>query len=120
MSVSSEHRFATIFSLCLVIGFSTSQLRAQTAQHEITFEATWHSSTHPYPNGAHFHAHRSHAQWRRGIFWRAGGMATPGIERMAEAGSVSPLIKNELGCRRQRIHHFRWGLEFTGQHVVHI
>jgi hypothetical protein len=59
----------------------------------VTFEATWHASTHPtdFPSNAHFSGlvggtHRSSVS-----FWQAGGLATEGIRLMAERGRQTPL-----------------------------
>lgn len=66
---------------------------APTARYRVTFEATWHAATHPtdFPSNAHFSGliggtHRSTV-----TFWQAGGLATEGIQLMAERGRQTPL-----------------------------
>lgn len=63
------------------------------ARYRMTFVASWSESTHPddFPDNPHFSpligaTHRSGA-----AFWMPRGLASPGMENMAEAGSVSPL-----------------------------
>ena len=60
------------------------------ATYRVTFDAAWSSSSHPgaFPGGAHFSpligaTHSSALQ-----LWSAGGMASNGIESMAETGST--------------------------------
>jgi Spondin_N len=65
--------------------------------YRVTFASTWSAQTHPegFPASAHYsglHGATHHAGWS---LWRAGGTATPGIERMAERGKSSPL-KEEI------------------------
>jgi hypothetical protein len=66
---------------------------APTARYRVTFEATWSASSHPtdFPSNAHFSGliggtHRSTVS-----FWQAGGVATEGIQLMAERGRQTPL-----------------------------
>ena len=63
------------------------------ARYHVRFEATWSAQTHPnaYPSGAHFSpligaTHNSEAD-----FWEKAGLASLGIERMAEQGSTQRL-----------------------------
>ena len=71
---------------------------SSTARYEVVFVSTWSATTHPYkyPNGAsHFSGligatHKSNLR-----LWDSGGIATPGIESMAESGSKSEL-KDEI------------------------
>jgi hypothetical protein len=68
-----------------------------TARYRLTFDATWSASTHPdsFPNNPHFSGLIGATHNDAGQFWQPGGMASPGIENMAETGSKSPLT-NEI------------------------
>jgi hypothetical protein len=68
-----------------------------TARYRLTFDATWSATTHPdsYPNTPHFSGLIGATHNDAGQFWQPGGMASPGIENMAETGSKSPLT-NEI------------------------
>lgn len=68
-----------------------------TVEYRVTFDATWSATTHPtdFPPNPHFSGlvggtHNSNAS-----FWAVGGIATTGIERMAELGTKSNLL-NEV------------------------
>ncbi|HSC26306.1 MAG TPA: spondin domain-containing protein [Vicinamibacterales bacterium] len=66
---------------------------AATARYRVTFRATWSEATHPdrFPNTPHFSPLVGATHDAATRFWEAGGIASEGIERMAELGSVSPL-----------------------------
>ena len=63
----------------------------------MTFRAVWDADSHgnrpPFPSGAHFSRVAGAAHAEEVSFWSAGGIATPGIESMAETGSVSTLCR---------------------------
>lgn len=63
------------------------------ASYKVTFRGTWAASTHPleYPSGAHFSGLIGATHDGRYVLFRAGATATPGLERLAEAGAHSPL-----------------------------
>lgn len=63
------------------------------ADYRITFEATWSQQTHPqdFPSAsAHFSSLLIGTHNDQVSFWEMGGLATPGIEAMAESGFHSP------------------------------
>ena len=66
-----------------------------TAQYRVTFDATWSAVTHPvdHPVGAHWSPLIGGTHNAMVSFWSPGGMASPGIEQMAESGSTSPLYE---------------------------
>ncbi|MCB9850342.1 MAG: DM13 domain-containing protein [Phycisphaerales bacterium] len=71
----------------------------QTAEYELTFDATWSAMTHPsdFPPNPHFSGliggtHNSNVD-----FWEPGGIASQGIENMAELGSKTALT-NEVNA----------------------
>lgn len=84
--------------LALVAAFALSGLRASqadTAQYELTFDATWSASTHPldFPSSAHFSGLIGGTHNASVSFWENGQLASLGIERMAESGSKSPMTE---------------------------
>ncbi|HEX9792495.1 MAG TPA: spondin domain-containing protein [Planctomycetota bacterium] len=87
----------------LVVGLtilSSGAARAQNcdpalaARYEVVFESTWSASTHPadFPPGPHMSGLVGGTR-RAGVsFWNLGGLASAGIESMAETGSKTALI----------------------------
>ncbi len=67
------------------------------ATYQLTFDATWSANTHPYefPSGAHFSPLIGATHDADYIIWEDGGIATPGIESMAETGGTFTL-RNEI------------------------
>jgi len=81
------------YAALLAASVGTAAWGASTATYRLTFNAEWSSTTHPsaYPSGAHFSpligtVHNADAR-----FWELGGIATPGIEAMAERGRTDTL-----------------------------
>lgn len=74
---------------------ASSQTNGSRAVYKARFELTWSPQTHPgaYPNGAHV-SRPVGASHRVGThLWQAGGIASPGMEAMAEAGTTGGLIQ---------------------------
>lgn len=69
----------------------------ESADYGVTFEAVWDAASHgnrpPFPSGAHFSRVVGAIHTADISFWTPGGIATPGIENMAETGSVSALCR---------------------------
>lgn len=65
----------------------------QTAVYQVTFDATWSAATHPtaFPGSAHFSGIVGGTHDDTIHFWSLGGLASVGIESMAEVGSKSQL-----------------------------
>jgi hypothetical protein len=65
---------------------------AETARYRVTFEARWSPVTHPIdnPGSAHFSPLVGGTHAAGAVFWREGGLASRGIEDMAERGRTSP------------------------------
>jgi len=66
---------------------------SRTAEYTVVFDATWSVATHPtdFPAGAHFSSLVG-ATHRDGVtFWAPGGIATDGMEEMAELGGTATL-----------------------------
>ena len=63
------------------------------ATYRVTFRATWdaasHGSSPPFPSGAHFSRVVGATHVEELSFWSSGGIATGGIESMAETGAVT-------------------------------
>jgi hypothetical protein len=86
--------FARISCSSIALAFVASAASAgEIRQYEVTFVSEWYFTTHPgaFPGGAHFTnliggTHNSSVR-----FWELGGVATDGLEAMAERGQVSPL-----------------------------
>ncbi len=70
------------------------------ATYGVTFRATWdaasHGSSPPFPSGAHFSRVVGTTHVEEASFWSSGGIATGGIESMAETGAVTAFCKR---CR---------------------
>jgi len=71
----------------------TPETPITSAEYQLTFEATWSSSTHPtdFPSNPHFSGLIGATHSPRVRLWEEGGLASPGIKNMAETGSKSPL-----------------------------
>ncbi|MEM7134902.1 MAG: spondin domain-containing protein [Chloroflexota bacterium] len=78
---------------------SPSGVDTETAQYQLTFASTWSNVTHPYsgtfPSGAHYSPLIGAIHNEQTRFWSEGGIATDGIEVMAETGGTGPL-RNEI------------------------
>ena len=92
-------RAASSLLFACLLSVSASAQSASTARYEVRFDATWSNLTHPgaYPGGAHFSpligaTHNAGAE-----LWRAGQLATSGIEVMAETGGTGALT-NEINA----------------------
>lgn len=62
-------------------------------QYELVFDATWSAATHPqiFPSNPHFSGLIGGTHHHGVRFWEPGGIASQGIEDMAELGSKSAL-----------------------------
>jgi len=75
------------------VNISNSANQDTIAIYSVIFEGKWSQETHPHPNGsAHFPAN-AHFSGLIGAthdtnitYWEAGGMASPGVEQVAETG----------------------------------
>jgi len=65
-----------------------------TATYRVTFEATWSAATHPtaFPPSPHFSPLVGATHNADAVLWEAGGLATAGIESMAETGRTTTLL----------------------------
>ncbi len=63
------------------------------ALYTVTFESTWSAETHPadFPADAHFSSLVGATHGAGASLWEPGGLASPGIEEMAETGRTTLL-----------------------------
>jgi hypothetical protein len=88
--------FNTTFKLLFAVSFFAllfNPPRAFAVSYRVSFDATWSAGTHPsaYPGGAHFSSLIGTTHNDQVTFWDTGGIATSGIEDMAETGNPSQL-----------------------------
>jgi hypothetical protein len=74
---------------------SVPSTASSTARYRATLEATWSGTTHPVdlPADPHFSPLVGGTHNAQATFWRAGDLATPGIQNMAERGQTSTLAQ---------------------------
>ena len=79
-----------LFALAFLALPATGQ---STATYKVTFTSTWSAGTHPtdFPVNPHYSGMKGVTHNGSASFWAPGGMASPGIELMAEAGNNSTL-----------------------------
>ena len=85
-------------TLCLLLATATN---AAEISYRVTFEATWSATTHPtqFPPSAHFSPAVGAVHNGNVSFWQNGGIASNGIEVMAETGATGPM-ETEIGIAR--------------------
>lgn len=83
----------TLLGFWLAAGPVLADHATDTATYEVLFQSTWSASTHPqsFPPQPHFSPITGGVHNGEVSFWQEGGIASPGIERMAERGQVTPL-----------------------------
>ena len=85
-----------LFALACLL--STTAFAQSTATYRVTFESTWSEDTHPvqYPgSSAHYSPLVGAVHATPGAIWTAGGIASDGVEQMAETGGTS-ILRNEV------------------------
>jgi len=91
----NRNHFVCAIALALAL-ISTAAFAqpSETARYLVTFDAEWSSSTHPqdFPPGPHFSPLVGVSHNDSVSFWELGGLATNGIEVMAETGGDSQLL----------------------------
>ncbi len=85
----------TAASLAIPLVFASLSAAGEIRQYEVTFTSEWHYTTHPgaFPGGAHLTTLIGGTHSAGVRFWELGGLATPGLEAMAERGRITPLDK---------------------------
>ncbi len=100
MPRDSDRTFGRIplFPLCLIVVVLISgAANAEIVRYRLDVMNTWSTQSHPgaFPSDAHF-SFLGGATHDGGVtFWQPGGLATPGIKRMAETGAID-LLKPEV------------------------
>ena len=87
-------------ALCSVLVLVAASVQAQdAATYRVTFESTWSAATHPagFPANAHFSPLVGAAHGAAVAFWTPGGLASAGMEAMAERGQTAGLVQ-EFGA----------------------
>lgn len=87
--MTRKSAFFSASILLWLVGPSLSH--ADTATYELVFESTWSAATHPtaFPNNAHYSGGYGATHNENYTLWEPGGMASPGVQRIAETGSNS-------------------------------
>ncbi len=90
----SPRRTLALSAALLLALPATAGAQTTAAEYEVTFDGTWSSVTHPsaFPSGAHFSPLIGGTHNDLYQVWQPGGIASPGIEIMAETGSIGTLI----------------------------
>ncbi len=80
-------------SVCAATAAAGVSGQSSTATYEVTFDSLWSPSTHAgaYVASAHFSPLIGGVHSDQVEFWSPGGIASPGIERMAETGARNTL-----------------------------
>ncbi len=92
-----QHFFSTCNVFCMLLLFPVQLFAQSSAEYTVTFESTWSAATHPdgFPSNPHFSGLIGATHDSTLIIWEANGLASAGIESMAELGSKS-LLTGEL------------------------
>lgn len=90
-------KIATIGLMVLVMCGAVVQRGHSQVTYRVDFDVTWSAATHPgaYPTSAHFSPLVGTTHDATASFWEPGGMASAGIEQMAETGGTS-LLRGEF------------------------
>ncbi len=80
-------------ALLLAFLLPTLASAQSTATYRVTFESTWSAATHPngFPPNPHFSPLIGGVHDGTASLWTVGGLASPGMEQMAETGGTSQL-----------------------------
>jgi hypothetical protein len=96
MAVTHSVRRSPVFAVAMaaLVSVLAQRAGAEIAEYQVTFDATWSAATHPtaYPTGGHFSPLVGGTHNASASFWVLGGIATLGIERMAELGATPTLL----------------------------
>ena len=87
-------RFSSRFVFAVVAALAAAAPAAAqdaTARYVVVFDAVWSESTHQVPPGPHFSPLAGISHDAGVVFWEEGGIATQGIEDMAELGLTTAL-----------------------------
>ncbi len=103
------------FATALLVLAATPAFAGSPAHYKVTFDGTWSAETHPleYPAGAHFSGLVGATHNGDFAIFKEGGIATAGLERLAEMGAHKPL-DDEI---RAAIETGKAGVLFEGQPI---
>jgi len=89
----SSFSFACLVVVAAMHGTPTTLAAQSIATYTVEFETTWSAQTHPagFPGNPHFSPLIGGTHRESIVFWSPGGLASEGIESMAERGSTSRL-----------------------------
>ena len=93
------YRFSRRLAVALLLGLTLALVApaaaevTETAVYKVRFKPTWSAQTHPqdFPPNPHFSGLIGGTHSGSVSFWQPGGLASPGIEAMAERGATTPL-----------------------------
>lgn len=94
-------RFLSFVLLSFACGVASAQ---PAATYRVTFEATWSAASHPaaFPSDAHFSPPVGATHEASVSLWSPGGLASPGMEQMAETGATA-LLNTEIAAAGARV-----------------
>lgn len=95
------HRMIAIGVLTgILVGPLATAAAAGEATYRLTFVSYWSESTHPvdFPDDPHFSGLIGGTHHAGFDMWEPGELASPGIQRMAETGSKSPLDEEVMAA----------------------
>lgn len=89
--------FHSVMLLACTLAMASEAFASDSAEYELIFESTWSAETHPtsFPPNPHFSGLIGGTHNDEIALWESGGIATLGIELMAELGSKTAL-QNEV------------------------
>jgi len=90
----------TVYLFFTALGMSLGVFAQNTATYTITFNSNWSNSSHPHPQGmfpenAHWSRLVGATHNEQGVFLEMGGLASAGVEDIAELG-VNSAFENEV------------------------
>lgn len=96
-------KIATTFGIVLVVCGAVAQQAHSQVTYRDDFDVTWSAATHPgaYPTSAHFSPLVGTTHDATASFWEPGGVASAGIEQMAETGGTS-ILRGEFSAATGR------------------
>ncbi len=99
MSSPSSRRLVSCALVAMAAVSGSAFAGDSIATYRVQFNATWSMETHPqdFPNIPHFSGLIGGTHHVGVHFWEEGGLATPGIESMAETGSKT-MLRNEVNA----------------------
>lgn len=89
-----QHRQLTTFLFAALAIAALAVAQNGSARYQLTFQSTWSAATHPiqFPGNPHYSPLVGGTHTSSAVFWAPGGLATAGIEQMAETGGTSGLV----------------------------